>query len=136
MAKSSERQRKKEEIPTSEWIVAGIGALLVALMLAVMLREALRDDKQPPVISFTVDAIVAVDAGYLAKITARNAGDETAAGLVIDGTLTGADGRIVESAEVVLDYLPGKSTHEIGLVFSRDPRQYRVSIHARGYQDP
>ena len=131
------KKRKQENIPAAEWAVAGLGAALVAIALIVLVGDALRGDSEPAaIITFTVDTVIASPAGHLARVTARNSGSETAAGLVIHGVLHGADGAAVETSELVLDYLPGRSTREIAFMFTRDPARHRLSVSARGYQAP
>ena len=129
-------KRKQENIPAAEWAVAGLGAAMVVVALIVLVGDAMRADGEPAAITFTVDTVVAAPAGYLAKVTARNTGSETAAGLVIHGVLHGADGAAVETSELVLDYLPGRSTRAIVFMFTRDPAMHRLSVTARAYQAP
>ena len=130
------KKRKQENIPAAEWAVAILGAALVAIALIVLVGDALRGESEPAAITFTVDTVIASPAGYLARVTARNSGSETAAGLVIHGVLHGAVGAAVETSELVLDYLPGRSTREIAFMFTRDPARHRLSVSARGYQAP
>ena len=130
------KKRKQENIPAAEWAVAALGAALVAIALIVLVGDALRGDSEAAAITFTVDTVIVSPAGYLAKVTARNSGSETAAGLVIHGVLHGADGAAVETSEPVLDYLPGRSTRAIAFMFTRDPALHRLSVAARAYQAP
>ena len=130
------KKRKQENIPAAEWVVAALGAALVAIALIVLVGDAMRGDREPAAITFTIDTVVAAPPGYLAKVTARNSGGETAAGLVVHAVLHGADGAAVETSELVLDYLPGRSTRAIAFMFTRDPAMHRLSVAARAYQAP
>jgi uncharacterized protein (TIGR02588 family) len=131
----SQKQQEENAIPIWEWIVAAIGFMMVASVIGFLLYEAIGGDRLPPDVKLTVDSVVQTRNGYLAKITAVNEGGMTAAGVVIEGTLSrGAEP--VERSWTTIDYLPPRSEQRGGLFFSRDPRQFDLQVRPSGYVEP
>ena len=118
-----------------EWAVAAVGALLVLSVVGLMLYEALTEPSTPPQIEVSVDTIVQNEYGYVVQFQARNHGQITAAGLVVEGELK-SDTGTVEKAQVTIDYVPSESRRKGGLLFTHDPRRYTVSVSAKGYDVP
>jgi uncharacterized protein (TIGR02588 family) len=122
-------------IPVAEWIVAALGAMLVAGTIGYLVWLATSRDETPPDVRVVADGVIALQDGWLVKFRAANAGAQAAAELLVEGELIGPDGAI-ESSEATVDYLPPRSEREGGLFFSRDPRQHEVRLRAKGYVDP
>lgn len=118
-----------------EWAVAAVGALLVLSVVGLMLYEALTEPSTPPQIEVSVDTIVQNEYGYVIQFQARNHGQITAAGLVVEGELK-SDTGTVEKAQVTIDYVPSESRRKGGLLFTHDPRHYTVNVSAKGYDVP
>ena len=127
---------KSGTIPIAEWVVAAIGGLLVFGALGALLTDTIDNEIAAPAITLDVDTIIATGNNYVVKVTAKNGGGETAAGVVIEGVLSHPDGVPVERSELVLDYLPRRSTRMAGLIYRNDPRAYSLSLRAVGYQVP
>lgn len=127
--------RASADTPTSEWIVAGFGALLVLATVAILVFEAIDEGSRVPEISVRVDTVVALPGGeYVARITAENAGDETAATLRLEG-IHRLDGE-TQVSSITLDYLPPRSSRAAGLIFQRDPRRGELILLPRSYREP
>ena len=118
-----------------EWAVAAVGALLVLSVVGLMLYEALTEPSTPPQIEVSVDTIVQTEYGHVVQFQARNHGQITAAGLVVEGELK-SDTGTVEKAQVTIDYVPSESRRKGGLLFTHDPRRYTVKVSAKGYDVP
>lgn len=73
--------------------------------------------------------------GFLVRVRAYNRAGSTAAGLKITGILT-RDGQVVERSDMRFDYLPGKSSREGGLFFTRNPGNYRLDLSPTGFEKP
>ena len=124
-----------ERISALEWLVAGLGLVLVVAAVAFMVLDAMRGGSAPPQIRVRADSVVAMGSGgYLVQFTAENHGHETAADVAVVGELRDAAG--VETSRARVDYLPGRSERRGGLVFRRDPRQAALRLWAEGYQEP
>ncbi len=121
--------------PFWEWIAAGAGLLLVLASIGVLAYYAWAGQSDLPQPEVQVVAIEQQPAGWLVAIRVRNRAQATAAALRLTGRLReGAD--IVEEKELELQYLPGGSSREGGLFFSRDPRLHRLEWAFGSYEQP
>jgi uncharacterized protein (TIGR02588 family) len=124
-----------QAIPIWEWIIGGLGLLMVAGVIGFLLYEALRGNQMPPNVKLSVDSVIQAQNGYLVKITAVNQGGSTAKGVIVEGELKrGAEP--VERSEATIDYLPPRSRKQAGLFFTRDPQQFQLELRPLGYEDP
>ncbi len=121
--------------PLLEWIIGGLGAVLVGGAIAFLVYHSLARDRTPPDVRVVAQRVLDLPTGYLVQFSAFNQGGSAAAELTIEGELTSRDGD-TEMSEVVLDYLAPRSGREGGLVFSRDPRAGQLSLRAKGYAKP
>jgi uncharacterized protein (TIGR02588 family) len=122
-------------IPLLEWVVAAIGALLVAGSIGYLTLRALSRDASPPDVRLLAQPALALPDGWLVRFRAINQGGEPAAQLIVEGVLRAPDGSI-ESAAAILDYLAPGSQREGGLFFSRDPGGLELELHPKGYARP
>jgi uncharacterized protein (TIGR02588 family) len=129
------REDVAERISALEWLVAGVGLLLVVAAVAFLVVDATRGGDRPPLVRVRADSVVAMGGGgYLVQFTAENRGRETAADVGVVGELR--DGAGVETSRARVDYVPGRSERRGGLYFHRDPRRGALRIWADGYQEP
>jgi uncharacterized protein (TIGR02588 family) len=119
----------------SEWIAAGIGVLLLLGAIGQLLFSALDRDETPPDIELTVQRVTLRNASYVLSIRASNQGGATAAEIEIEGTLDATDGT-TEISRLTLDYLPPRSEHTGGLVFSNDPNAGNLALRVKGFVSP
>jgi uncharacterized protein (TIGR02588 family) len=132
----ADAKRKTDATPALEWIAAGIGALLLLFLLAVVGREAIDGEAtELPVIEVAVTGIAPSGSGHVVSFEARNRTDGTAAAVEIEGVLK-VGGAEIESSSATIDYVPGKGTAEGGLFFTRDPRKAALEVRALGFQKP
>jgi uncharacterized protein (TIGR02588 family) len=123
------------DIPTLEWIVGGVGFLLITGVIAFMLYHAITGIDSPPDVNVNVLSIRQNRSGYLVTVKARNYGGSTAEGLVIEGELRNG-AQVLERSHTTLDYSPPGSEKEVGLFFTRDPRRFDLQVRALGYEEP
>lgn len=132
---TSQKQQEKDAIPIWEWIVAGVGLVLVASVIGFLIYEAFTGNRLPPDIKLSVDSVVQTGNGYLVKVTAVNEGGQTAEGVNIEGELrTGTES--LERSRTTIDYLPPRSEKRAGLFFTRDPRKFELHVRPLGYEEP
>jgi uncharacterized protein (TIGR02588 family) len=134
-AKESARQEERDSMPVWEWIVAGVGCVLVATVIGFLLHEALLGNRHPPDIKLSVSSVIRTGNGYLVQITAENQGSTTAEGVVLGGELRSGP-EIVEQSHTTIEYLPPRSKKRAGLFFTRNPRDYELRVRPLGYEDP
>lgn len=135
MAGKHEQKRSASGTPPLEWIVAALGAVIVAAALTFLIYEGAAGDRSAPDIKVEIKDIAAVRNGYRVRFAAMNQGGEAAANIVIEGELA-KGGTSVETSESSIDYLPSHSERSGGLFFNRDPRSFDLQVRARGYEDP
>jgi uncharacterized protein (TIGR02588 family) len=126
---------REHATPLLEWIVGGLGALLVAGAIAFLVWHSLARDRTPPDLRLVAERVLDLRNGYLVQFRALNEGGSAAAEVTIEGELTRPDGT-VETSEAVLDYLPPRSDREGGLLFANDPRAGELRLRATGYARP
>jgi uncharacterized protein (TIGR02588 family) len=119
-----------------EWVAAAIGAALVIAVIGFMAYQAIaaRADLYPR-ISVSVDTIIGYGDGYIVEFRAENTGSATVAGLLVKGRIS-SDTGVVEESEVTIDFVPPKSRQRGGLLFTEDPRAYRLEVRPAGYDRP
>lgn len=137
MAERNRRAENGEQQAPALWerIIAVTGLALVAVLLAYLGYQAVANHAKPPFIVVEIDDVKRNPGSYLVQFSARNLGDDTAAGVLITGELT-RGGVVVESAQVTLGYIPAQSTRGGGLFFTRDPLTHALRLHASGYATP
>ena len=133
--RSRDEKAPAHEIPPLEWLVAAIGVLLLAAALWILIGQRSPEKADPPFFKVQVTSIDRGPDGWLVRFDAVNLGREVAAELTMRGTLQ-RDGSVVESAETVLEFVPGRSTRSAGLYFANDPRDGDLAIRAVGYRAP
>jgi uncharacterized protein (TIGR02588 family) len=123
------------EVPLLEWLVAAIGALLVAGTIGYLSWQALSRDQTPPDLRIVSAPPLALQGGWLVRFRAINQGGEPVAELLVEGELRDPTGS-VETAQAILDFLAPGSEAAGGLFFSRDPDQLELRLRAKGYARP
>lgn len=121
--------------PFWEWVVAGIGAVLLVATLAFLGHQALQPREEAPVPAVTVLGIEQQAAGFVVRLKVRNEARTTAADLRVAGVLR-QDGRELERSDTEFQFVPGRSSREGGLFFTRDPRRHALEVRAESYQKP
>jgi len=127
-------RKRKGDAPLLEWFVGGLGAIIFAGMLAVLLTTGLAGEDAPPSIHVKTERVAAVEGGYVLEFSARNASDVTAADIAVVAELRG--GGEVQRREARFDYLPPHSARRGGFFFESDPRQGALVLRAEGYNEP
>jgi uncharacterized protein (TIGR02588 family) len=124
-----------EPPPFWEWVMATVGLLLLLASLGYLTYEALV--REPTAPAPFVQALGAERQGdrWLVRFRVQNRGTLTAEHLKVTGTLRHA-GTPAEETEIEFDFLPGESSREGGLFFSRDPAGGQLELAARGYRKP
>jgi uncharacterized protein (TIGR02588 family) len=133
--KNKQAQSEKNGIPPLEWVVAIVGLVLVLSTIAYLLYQAVAGDESPPNIVLEVNQIIPRESGYLVQVNVRNSGGETAAQLLVEGTLRDGD-ESVETSETQIDYVPPKSERGAGLFFTLNPEDYEIVLRPVGYREP
>lgn len=118
----------------AEWVLSGLCACLVVLMIGYVLYRAVVASDAQPELSVVIERIEPAAQGFRVLFDAVNQGDATAASVKIVGEVRQGEA-VVEESDVVLDYLPARSEQKGALLFNSDPRD-RLQIKAAGYSEP
>lgn len=125
------RRGKGQDTPALEWVAAGIGVLIAAVMLGTIGWQALSGQDDPvPLLAATVDAVTAAGGGHVVTVRVTNASSRTAASVHVEGEIDGQ----VSSATV--DYVPGHGEASAGLLVAADPRTSPLKLRVTGYEHP
>jgi uncharacterized protein (TIGR02588 family) len=120
--------------PPAEWLVAAIGLVLLVACLGYLGFQAFQPHTPPaPVVERL--GIEAQQGRWLVRLRVHNQGTMTAERLRVAGQLRHL-GAVVEERELEIDFLPGGSSREAGLFFTRDPSGAQLQLEARGYLSP
>jgi len=120
---------------TLEAIAAAIGGLLAIATLSIIAWDGMRGGDTPPFVTVQALNVHAQDGGFVLEILAVNSGDQTAAGVTVEGVLSQA-GAAPETSETTFDFVPRRSQSRGGLFFAADPRVHDVTLRAKGYAAP
>ena len=128
MAKSA----KKQPIPLLEWVSAALGLGIAIALMAIIGREALLSEGGPdvPMLSVQIVGVEATADGHVVRVVVANRSRQTAARVELEGK-AGSETRMAS-----IDYVPGRSQAEGGLIFEGDPRQGGLKVRVTGYQLP
>ena len=130
------RPRKDEAgTPFIEWLIGGIGVVLLVSCIVFLVYEGLVNGEEPGPITASVIDVIEVGDRHVVMFKIDNGGSQTLSNLHVSARLLEGE-REVESARTMIDYLPGRSSQEGGFYFEHDPRALTVEIRPEGYQKP
>ena len=133
--KKQSEPAQKRQTPFIEWLLGGIGVVLLVCCIVFLVYEGVTSTEQPGAITASVKEIVPAGDAYVVTFELHNAGSQTLSNVHLTARLLDEE-RELERAETVIDYLPGRSQQEGGFYFKHDPRGLRVEISPEGYQKP
>jgi uncharacterized protein (TIGR02588 family) len=118
-----------------EWIAAAIGLVLLLAGMGYLLADHWQGDSAPPAPTVQVSGIEQQAGRWLVRVRVTNASRGTAAALRVEGELKRGQ-EVVERSEVEFEFVPGRSSREGGLFFTRDPRALQLQLEPKSYQQP
>lgn len=121
--------------PFWEWAMAGVGMVLLLASLGYFSYLAVVREADIPAPAIEVTSVEEQGGRFLVRLRVSNRGRSTAAEVKVTGSLT-RDGQVVEESETQFQYLPGESSRDGGLFFSRNPREFQLELLPRSYQKP
>ncbi len=132
---ADDKSRKQKKTPVVEWIFAAAGLILVIAAIGTTLYRAVTETVSPPILEISVDKIEPATNGYLIEFRITNTGNQTAAGLTIEGTLKKGQ-ETEEMSTITLTYAPANSVRQGGLFFTKNPNEFELQIRPLGYEKP
>ncbi|MCA1618959.1 MAG: hypothetical protein LC795_06530 [Acidobacteria bacterium] len=132
----TKRERGKVEKNWLEWVVFGVGLLLVVSTLAYLVYDGATSAGTPPEVEVTLGDPVEGGAGFLVPVRVVNRGGQTAEGVTVEVVLEAGGAPEPERGEFTLAFLPRGGTREGWVAFRTDPRAGRLTARALGYEKP
>ena len=126
---------RKSTTPLLEWVLGGIGVVLLAACVAFLVYEGLHGEESPGAITTVVKEIASANGTHIVTFELYNEGTQTLSNVHVTARLVDGE-RDIERAQTVIDYLPGRSRQEGGFYFRNDPRAHRIEIAPEGYEKP
>ena len=126
---------KNPKVPVWEWVVAGIGLVLIVSVLGALIWDGLVNSRTSVQIELRVQKTVQRGPGELVMVEVQNHGGEVAADLKVRGSLFRGETE-VESREITIDYVPRHSRKTVGLFFSRPTATHELRLTPIGFVEP
>lgn len=130
--KASSKAAPANDVPTLEWIAAGVGLVLAGAAIGLTGWDAMFGVKGPPVIEVRLKGVTRTAHGYVAEFEAFNHGGAPATQVEIEGAIAGS---AAEAANATIDYIPEGSRASGGLIFEKDPGRGALKLRAKGFSD-
>ena len=119
-----------------EWTVFGVSAVIIAATVALLVHDAvISKGKSRPDLRVSTGEITPRSGGYAVPVIVTNVGDATAEQARIQIALM-SGGEAVETAELIIAFVPRKSQREASVVFRRDPACCEVVAHTIAHETP
>jgi uncharacterized protein (TIGR02588 family) len=117
-----------------EWTVFGGSLIVLAVVVALLVRAELSGADGPPVLAAEVGQPQRHGSHYALPLEVRNAGGTTAEEVDVEVVLTAGGGE--ERASVVIPFLPRGSRRTAWVTFTADPASGSAVARIRGYREP
>lgn len=128
--------RRPPERPRLEWMVGIACAVLVLGVVGFLAFEALFGDHRPPHLTAVIERLEPGSAGTLAIVTVINGGDEAAAKVGVEATVTRA-GQPPEQKDIEFDYVAAGATRSGAFVIEgQDIRMENIAVSVHGFAEP
>ena len=129
------KSQPHDSIPLLEWVISGVGLLLVAASLCFLMYKAVLVDPQPPIFEAQlVETRARQSGGFVSTIEIANRGGRTAAKVRVLIEMARQAGSDLREFEV--DYLPPQSTRQVSVLFEHQPTTSNLKIEFASYCDP
>lgn len=136
MTEISRRPHSEKEDPHwVEWAVGIFSALLVLTIMGWVGFEAITEEDQSPSFRTSIIKKSAIENGFRVEFEIENLSTRTAAAVVVRGEARDGNS-VVESAQVMIDYVPAQSKSSGAIIFATDPGENAVWVGPVGYSDP
>ena len=132
---ASKRETKVEKNPL-EWVVFGVGLLLVVCVLGYLVYDGASMGDAPPDIKLALGPPERRGTEFVVPVAATNEGDQTAEGVQIEVVLETAAGGEPERGEFAVAFIPRRATRRGWVSFATDPAAGRLKARVLGYEKP
>ncbi len=126
--------KKKIQKNWLEWMVFGVSAVLLLLVISFLGYEAATLGDALPDIQLQTGTPEARSGYFAVPIEVTNKGDQTAEGVHIEVVLR--SGRQEERSDIDIQFLPRRGKREAWVTFKTDPRTATLEARVLGYEKP
>ena len=129
---------KSVEATAPHWIEWATGAVSAIIVLGVIIwigKDGFTDHDKSPDLHGTVSQTEERSGGFQVLFKIRNDASATASEVRVVGEIKDQD-KVLESAETVLDYVPGHSKVGGGLIFRQSPAGKALNIRVTAFDEP
>ncbi|MEW6495029.1 MAG: TIGR02588 family protein [Cyanobacteriota bacterium] len=133
---SSPQDKQKLSRSPAEWTTFLIALFILAGIIGLVFHEWRTQENKPPVLSVTYPSEIRQAPGqYYVPFEVINKGGETVESVQIIAELR-INGEVEESGEQQIDFLANGEKEEGAFVFTRDPRQGKLTVRVASYKLP
>lgn len=129
------KRKSRQQRPALEWVLGGLGGALLLTCIGFLIWHGVQGAYVPGEITIKVARTSSLGNQYLVEFEIHNAGTQTLAALNVTARVLDGE-KELETAQTVIDYLPGRTNRKGGFYFRTDPRQHHLEIDPGGYQTP
>jgi uncharacterized protein (TIGR02588 family) len=127
---------EKEGKSLAEWVAFGVAAAILSTITGLVLYVWLGQQRQPPILSITYKKeIREVNGQFYIPFTLINQGGETVESVRVFAELE-MNNRSKEQGEQEIDFLSGSEEREGAFIFSKNPRQGKLTLRVTSYKLP
>jgi len=130
--KDSEKKFEKNWL---EWVVFGVGLVLVVGTLSYLAYDGATASDAPPNIEVRLGEPQRQEHDFVVPVTIINHGGQTAEGVHVEVVLE-SGGAEIERSEYGVAFLPRLATREGWVAFRTDPRSGQLKPRVLGYEKP
>ncbi|MFN6570499.1 TIGR02588 family protein [Dendronalium sp. ChiSLP03b] len=128
-------QEQKPERSPAEWVTFSTASLILAVIVGLVIYTWLEDKHEPPVLSVTNKSVREIEGQFYVPFEVINTGGETAESVQIVAELQ-IDDKVAETGEQQIDFLSRGEKEEGAFVFSKNPRQGKLTLRVSSYKSP
>ena len=118
-----------------EWTVFAASVAVIAATVALLVGGSFDSRRMPPDLHLEAGTPVRSSGGYAIPITVSNRGDDTAEQALIEVALM-KESREVETSELTIAFVPGRSRREGWVIFRTDPRCCALRLRTVSFELP
>lgn len=127
-------EKDKTERNWLEGSISILSGLLVFFTLGFLIYQLIYEEQTPPNISIELGEVTKKDEAFAVSLKVSNEGTETAENVVIEVELDQESEK--EKTQITFAYLPGKSSANAWVVFTKKPLLKKLKTHVKGYITP
>ncbi|RCJ35393.1 TIGR02588 family protein [Nostoc minutum NIES-26] len=128
-------QEQKPERSPAEWVTFSTASFILAVIVGLVIYTWLEDKHEPPVLSVTNKSVREIEGQFYVPFEVVNTGGETAESVQIMAELQ-IDDKVAETGEQQIDFLSRGEKEEGAFVFSKNPRQGKLTLRVASYKSP